>query len=80
MKNVFAKAVKRQSKELLYFLYNRKQDMAVATMALHCAYIASLRALKDSTSPERYNAFLNILRERDESELYNKGDTKVGIA
>ena len=82
----FAEAVKRETERIIQYLYHKHQDLAVATMALQCAYIASFRALKDSAPREKYDELLAELRERDENELYYYGheqrqlDNKVGIA
>ncbi|MGB8936717.1 MAG: hypothetical protein WCC17_16615 [Candidatus Nitrosopolaris sp.] len=35
-----AEAVKRESESLLYYLFVKKQDLVVSTMALHCVYVS----------------------------------------
>lgn len=74
-----ADAVKRESESIIDHLYTKRQDLTVATLALHCAYLASLRALRDSMPPNKVNALLDVLRERDDAAFYGY-DKKVGIA
>jgi hypothetical protein len=76
---LFGNAVKREAENIIHHLYAKHQDLAVATLALHCAYIASLRALKDTVPPSTMDIFLEMLKESDSQEL-RSSDKKVGIA
>jgi len=73
-----AEAIKREATEIIYRLFKKRQDLRVSTLALHCAYIASLRALKDSVSKGQMDSFVEMLRQSDNAEL--ACDKKVGIA
>ena len=80
-----AEAVKRESESLLYYLFVKKQDLVVSTMALHCAYVSLVQVLRETVPADMLRPLLEILRERDGRTLYDidsfiKKDGKVGIA
>jgi hypothetical protein len=82
----FADAVKRKSTEIIHWLYGAKrQDLWVTTLALHCAYVASLRLLRDTSTETETAEFIEILQNRDSNETgglltTEHVDKRVGIA
>jgi hypothetical protein len=84
---LLANAVTREARHIINHMRERKIDLLVSTVALHCAYVAALRVMTESAPAGMIEEVLQYLRRGDAEELggidrflHERNDKKIGIA